>query len=473
MYPFIHRHLFLAGFESLYKRRKTFRYLRDLERTQWMDVGRLAELQFEALRRVVSHAFTNSPYYRRAWQERGLDPAGLRSPDDFRRWPIIGRDDVRRSREAMRAAVPGLRLLSKSTGGSTGEPVQFDLDTDSNDRRNAAAYRGYTWAGAAPGTRQLHLWGVALVQQSRGKRLKDSVYHRIHRRTFLSTFGLSEKTFDEYFATHNRCRPHVIVAYTGSLYAFAQMIDARGLKPYSPHSIVVGAEKLYPFQRELIEKVFGAPVFETYGSREFMLIGAECERHTGLHLTHEHLLVEVVNPDGTRAPDGGEGEVVVTDLYNYGMPFIRYRTGDRAIAGFARCPCGRGLPLLRGIVGRTMDTLTTPDGRLISGALFPHLLKDFPSVRRFQVIQDQPDHIELRVVAGDGWDGRDAKAVDRIVRESLGPHVRFDLTKVDDIPLTGAGKLRVVVNRCAASTAGRTGESAPAGASELVGSARG
>src|SRR2546423_8189267 len=106
------------------------------------------------------------------------------------------------------------------------------------------------------------------------------------------------------------------------------MLADKKVTPHSPKSILVGAEKLHPFQRELIERVFGAPVFETYGSREFMLIGAECDRHDGLHLTAEQLLVEVLEDDGSPTPQGEEGNVVVTDLYNYGMPFIRYATGD-------------------------------------------------------------------------------------------------------------------------------------------------
>jgi phenylacetate-CoA ligase len=448
MYRAFHRHVLLAGFETFYKRRKTFRYLRELERSQWLDPAQLGALQLDALKNVLTHALAHCDFYREKWQEQGLDPKRLECLADFQSWPLIDRNHVRASRQQMRARVSGMRLIAKSTGGSTGEPVQFDLDWDSNDRRTAAAYRGYGWAGAAPGTRQLHLWGVPLVEQARGKRVKDAIFHRLHRRRFLSTFGLGDDQFRGYFDFWNSYKPQVVVAYTGSLYDFARMIQARGLKPFSPQAIVVGAEKLHPFQRQLIEHVFAAPVFETYGSREFMLIGAECERHEGLHLTQENLLVEVLNPDGTPSREGEEGEVVVTDLFNYGMPFIRYRTGDRAIAGWTSCSCGRGLPLLRSVTGRTMDTLTTPDGRRVSGALFPHLLKDFPSVSRFQVIQDQPDHIELRVVLSEGWNDSDRRNIENIVRSKLGQSVRFDLVKVNDIPLTGAGKLRVVINQC-------------------------
>jgi phenylacetate-CoA ligase len=343
---------------------------------------------------------------------------------------------------------PG-KLFSKGTGGSTGMPLQFDLNPDSNDRRVAASIRGYGWAGVETGCKQLYLWGVAVTEQSRKQRWKDALYHGIYRRKFLSTFNLSEERFSEYLEFHNRYRPDAVVAYTNSLHEFARMLADKKAQVHSPKSIVVGAEKLHPFQRELIEKVFGAPVFETYGSREFMLMGSECERHCGLHLTQEYLLVEVVDEDGQPTPAGEEGNVVVTDLYNYGMPFVRYKNGDRAIAGFEQCGCGRGLPLLKQVTGRVVDFVQTPDGRRITGLFFPHLLKDFAGVGRFQVVQDAPDHVQIRIVATPKWNDGERRAVDGIVRSHLGPAVKLDIVNVDEIPLTGAGKQRVVVNSCA------------------------
>jgi len=219
------------------------------------------------------------------------------------------------------------------------------------------------------------------------------------------------------------------------------------MRVFRPKSIVVGAEKLHDFEREVIERAFAAPVFETYGSREFMLIGAECELHQGLHLNVEHLVVEVLDADGNPTPAGDEGQVVVTDLYNYGMPFVRYATGDRAIAGFESCPCGRGLPLLKKITGRQLDILRTPDGRLIPGEFFPHLIKDYRAVRRFQVVQETPELIRLRLVVDENWTNQTARHLEDIVRQTLGPVVQFELMLVDEISLTQAGKLQVVINK--------------------------
>jgi phenylacetate-CoA ligase len=260
-----------------------------------------------------------------------------------------------------------------------------------------------------------------------------------------NSFHMNDGNIAWYLNQLNAVRPQCIVAYTNPLYTFARSIEEQGLHPFSPRSIIVGAEKLHGFQRELIERVFRAPVFETYGSREFMLIGGECEHHNGLHITMENLLVEIVDDDGRHTPPGQEGNVVITDLTNRSMPFIRYLNGDRAIAGFEQCPCGRGLPLLKKVVGRRLDMLETPDGRRIPGEFFPHLIKDFASIRRFQVIQDESERIQVCLVVNRDWGDDDLHQLERQIRDVIGDVVQLEIAVVDHIPLTPAGKLRVVI----------------------------
>jgi phenylacetate-CoA ligase len=444
----LYRNVILRAYEGGYKRRSIFRYLADLEASQWLPREELERRQLASLRELLLHAQTHCPYYRSAWFRLDLDPQDLRCLEDFWHWPIIDRQVIRARRMHMRAQAPGLRLLSKSTGGSSGEPLHFDLDFNSHDRREAARQRGYGWAGAGPGTKQLFLWGVPLGQRPWWRRCKDLLYHQLQRRLVLNCFELSDERVPHFLRQLNRYRPDVIVAYTNALYTFARCLEQRGLTPFAPRSIIVGAEKLYPFQRKLIERVFQAPLFETYGSREVMLMGAECDRHQGLHVTMEHLLVEILEDDGTPTPEGQEGNVVVTDLFNYGMPFIRYATGDRAVAGWGTCSCGRGLPLLRRVVGRQLDVLETTDGRRIPGEFFPHLLKDVPEVKRFQVVQNTPDHIELRLVLDGPLSPASGRLLQSEVESTFGPSLHFELIEVDHIPLTSAGKHQVVVNRC-------------------------
>jgi phenylacetate-CoA ligase len=445
----LYRYVVIPAYESVYQRRKTLRYWRELERSQWLTPGQLAAQQFAALQRLVHHAAEHCPYYRQQWQELGLSVSDLQSATDFCLWPVLDKPQIREYRLAIRSTQPGSPLIAKATGGSTGEPMQFDLDLGSYERRFAATYRGYGWAGASLGTKQFHLWGGSLEPQTRLGIWKDHVYNLILRHRVVNSFALSDDTVPQILAELNRYRPDVIVAYTGPLYQFARSLAERNLRAYSPRSVVVGAEQLHGFQRELIESVFGAPVFETYGSREFMLIGAECAEHRGLHLTTEHLYVEILDDDGQPTPAGQIGNVVITDLYNYGMPFIRYAIGDLAEAGFEDCSCGRGLRLMRQVTGRRLDTLRTPDGRRVPGEFFARLLRYFPDIRQLQVVQPALDRIELRVVVAAGWTEAEQQKLLELVARTVGPCVTVQWQSVPTIELTAAGKHRVVVSHVA------------------------
>lgn len=438
----------LPFFEGTLKGRNIFGHLAELERSQWWSRAEIEAYQTTALRNLLQHAAATCPYFSETWATLGLNPAAVESLEDLRAWPVTQRATINQNRAAMRSRQPGLRLLSKSTGGSSGVPLHFDLDVGSHNRRAALVYRGYGWAGAGPGTKQYYLWGIPLGEQTRWQRCKDAVFHRFHRRTMINCFDLGPERVGAFLRTLNRSRPDVIIAYTSALYTFARMLQKRGERPFSPKGILVGAEKLWPFQRELIEEVFQAPIFETYGSREVMLTAAECERHEGLHLSAENLLVEILDDDGQPVPVGQEGNVVITDLFNYGMPFVRYANGDRAVAAERPCSCGRGLPMLSKVVGRQLDVLHMPDGRRIPGEFFPHLVMHYPAVERFQVIQDALDHVELRMVLADPLTTLERQMLHRKITQKLGAAVHFEMLTVDDIPLTRAGKHQVVVNRC-------------------------
>jgi phenylacetate-CoA ligase len=444
----LHRYVLVPAFESGWHRRDTFCILRGLERSQWETTDELERRQVAAARELLKHAAATCPYYAAEWGRLGLDPTRIESINDLQFCPLIDRDTIRIHRSAMRSHRADLRTFSKATGGSSGMPLQFDVDHESNNHKMAAWHRGYAWAGAGVGTKQFYLWGVPLGKQPAWKNWKHALYHWLYRHKVVSCFGLTEDRVDWYLRELNGYQPEVIVAYTNPLYCFARMLADRGLKSWRPQSIVVGAEKLHDFQRELIEQVFQAPVFETYGSREFMLIGAECPEHAGLHLTMENMIVEIVDDEGQPTPPGEEGNVVITDLTNRALPFIRYLNGDRAIAGFETCRCGRGLPLLKQVVGRRLDVLRTPDGRMVPGEFFPHLMKDYAAVRRFQVVQPVLDQVELRIVRSEPWGAGEQQSLVERVHAVLGDCVEMRVAEVDDIPLTGAGKLRVVVSHC-------------------------
>jgi len=446
MYGTFYRKVLLPLFDGPLKGRRTVPYWRALEESQWWSRAQLEEFQLIALRNLLRHASDTCPYFGETWQTAGLNPSVVRSLEDFRQFPTITREAIRAHRLRMRSRLP-IKLVTKGTGGSSGEPLQFDLCLDSNDRRTAQMYRGYGWAGGAPGSKQLLIWGSHVGPVPAWKRWKSDLHHRFDRQRVLSCFEFTPQKMDAHWESLRRYQPEVIVAYTNPLYEFARYLQSRNIQPKVGRSIIVGAEKLHDFQRSLIEDVFQVPIFETYGSREVMLIGAECEYHSGLHLSMENLLVEILDDDGQPTPNGQVGNVVITDLFNYGMPFIRYVNGDQAIASSESCPCGRGLALLKSVTGRRLDVLDTPDGRQIPGEFFPHLIKDFPAVRRFQVMQESPALITLKLVAEGGFTLLDRQQLLCNIRQVAGSEVEIDVQYVTDIPLTRAGKHNVVVKR--------------------------
>ena len=447
MIDWAYRKIILPGFESGFKRRKTFAHWRDLEQSQWWTRDEIESLQIDRLRDLLAYCYEHCRWYRNLWSDLGIDVHSVTSIDDLQAFPITTRNTMRDQGSQIRSSEQGLRFVSKSTGGSSGSPLQFIIERQADDRRIAATFRGYSWAGAGPGTTQSYLWGVSLGDDPRWKRWKTRLYERgLYRRDVMDSFQLSQSNIEDYVLQLNRYRSTVLVAYTNPLYELARSIEERNLKVHRPNSILVGAEKLHDFQRVQIERVFRAPVFETYGSREFTLIGAECDRHCGLHLSFENLIVEVVDEGGHPTPSGQEGNIVITDLFNTAMPFVRYAIGDRAVAGFDTCSCGRGLPLLKKVVGRQLDILQLPDGRTVPGEFFPHLIKDYPAIRQFQVVQVRPNAIDLKLVVDqDAWNDESSDSLRQKITSELGDSSEISIDRVPQIKRTRAGKMRVVV----------------------------
>src|SRR5262249_39772859 len=226
---FFYRHLAIRAFEGGLKRRKAFRYWNELERTQWASAIELQSIQFDALKRLLSNALANCPFYRKVWSDLGLDPAQSKSPEDFRRWPVIDRGTINENRLWMRNEQWQGRLLAKSTGGSSGIPLHFDYDTTNLDWRMAAWHRVYSWGGAGSGTKQLYLWGIALGKQPWRTLWKNRLYNRLYRRRILNSFDLSEERVPWILEQINRYRPENIVAYSNPLYMLARFLDDRKL----------------------------------------------------------------------------------------------------------------------------------------------------------------------------------------------------------------------------------------------------
>jgi phenylacetate-CoA ligase len=448
--PLLAKALFPA-FEAA-RGRPTVPLLRYLGETQWLSADALRDLQAGLLRRVIRHAYRHTAFYRQLLDERGLAPEDFSSADDLARLPLLERPILRASIDARTASVPPLPVITKATSGSSGEPVVVRYNAESRHWRDAARWRGYGWGGYHIGMRALHYWGFGPAGASTWwKQKKVAMDRLIKRDCYVDCTPRSDEALLAAVAEIRRFKPHVMVAYASGAGALARLVNERGLRTWNDIPVLTGAEGLVAHDRAAIEQAFG-PAFDTYGCREVMLIGSECEVHDGLHTSMENMIVELIvtDPDGSQRParPGETGEVVLTDLHNLACPMIRYVNGDLAVArGDEPCRCGRGLVRIGPVEGRVTETLLDAAGRPVGGLVFNVLFGIIGAVARsFQVVQRVDRSLVLKVVpfSGDKLPDRETRLLQDYAQRYF-PGVPFAISVVDDIPLTSAGKRRVVV----------------------------
>ncbi len=444
MYEQIFRNVFFPLYEGVIKRRNTHVYLAEYERSQWLPPAELEALRLGKLNRLLAHCWESVPFLGSYWRSNGVTPRPLERVADLARYPTIDKRLIGDHFDEMRSTNFRGRVLAKTTGGSTGDPLKFEYSEESYARRTAVMWRGYRWANADLGRRTAYIWGVGAPGPGL-KGLKDRFYHGAFNRLFLNSFIMSDSNLGEYVASLNKFRPRIIVGYVAPLVLVAKWIVENGAKVHQPLSIISGAEALTDPDREVVERAFGAPVFNSYGCREFMLLASECPEHNGLHVSADHLIVETVDAHG-QPVQGETGAVCVTDLHNYAMPFVRYLNGDQATFSTAGCACGRSLPLFSSVDGRVLDVIVTPEGGRVPGEFFVYVMLDFPDVRRYQVVQNARDELEMRIVRSAPLTQDERERMTAKIAGRMGSSVRVRIAEMAEIPLTASGKRRVTVS---------------------------
>lgn len=433
--------------EGTVRGRPTVTLQHHLERSQWRSREELEAMQLGALRRLLSHAWANVPFWRARMDAVGMRPEDVRSLEDYRRLPVVARPALREAGESRVSTAAPFPSISKTTSGSTSEPLVVRYDAGSEHWRQATKYRGYAWAGYRVGVRTLHYWGMGNPPTG-WKRAKITADRTLRRERWINSNRRGEAELDAVVREIQKDPPEVMLAFSQAAADLARHVLDRKLR-CPEMTVICAAERLLPADREVIAQAFGARVFETYGSREVMLIGAECEAHDGMHLSMENLLTEIIVRDekGNERPaePGETGEVVLTDLHNYGMPFLRYASGDYATAmGHEPCACGRGLARIQGVDGRVAETLVDGEGSRVSGLLVVvAVVYGGDGVKGFQLVQHRDRSVTLRLVVDGIGPDLDAK-----LRGLLAPHLRgvpIRLEPVTEIPLAPSGKKQLVI----------------------------
>ena len=427
------------------KRHDSVRLLRRMERSQWWTPQQLERWRLARLRRLLRHAGAHVPYYGALFQRIGFDPREVHSLADLARLPLLRKADISAAREAFKSdRAAGLRPFS--TGGSSGEPLLFFLGRRRISHDIAAKWRATRWWGVDIGEREVVLWGspIELHAQDRLRRLRDWLL----RSTLLPAFAMSPGKVDGFIHQLRRLRPRMLFGYPSALCRIASHAGARGvpLDGLGVKVAFVTSERLYDEQRAQIATAFGCPVANGYGGRDAGFIAHECP-HGGMHITAEDIIVEIVDPAGQPLPPGSLGEIVVTHLATRDYPFIRYATGDVGALGIAACGCGRGLPLLQKIEGRSTDFLTATDGTVMHGLALVYILRELPQVRGFKIVQESLLHTRVLLVCLPLLDAATRALIVAGFRARLGAQVAVDIDEVDEIAAEASGKYRYVVSK--------------------------
>lgn len=436
--------LFFPLHEKL-KDHNTLAVHRALEQSQWLSPSAIEALQLANLRRFLVRIGNSVPYYQRLFKELEFDPCAVTSLADLRALPLLDKSTIRAHSDEIKATgADGLKRFN--TGGSSGEPLVFYLGKERISHDVAAKRRATRWWGVDIGDREIVVWGspIELGAQDRLRQARD----RLFRTELLSAFDMSKAKLDEFISRIQRRRPEMLFGYPSSLALLAAHALERGqrLDNLDIRVAFVTSERLYNHQRQTIEKAFNCPVANGYGGRDAGFIAHQCP-HGSLHLSAEDMVVEILDNEGKTVPFGEAGEIVVTHLATGEFPFVRYRTGDVGVLANEPCSCGRGLPVLASVEGRTTDFLTASDGTVLHGLALIYVLRDLPAVKFFRIIQESRHHTRVEVVADQCDRVALQKTIEEPFHQRLGQDVVITIDYVDTITREKSGKYRYVVSK--------------------------
>lgn len=401
--------------------------------TQWMSRKELEAMQLQKLKQLVKHAYETVPMYKELMQQHKVTPEDIQTLADIKKLPIVNKDNFRRNfpDRCTSMAVPKKQWMYDSTSGSTGKPFQFIRDRQFSDHALANTYRQYTWTGISVGEKVASLWGYHT--SSFGVKMLDSML----RRRFYSSFDV-ENNFAAYYRDMKRYKPSLIEAYSASVTHYAKLLKEHKLTGLHIKSAISSAETLYPENRKIIEQTLHARVYNRYGSREVGNVAQECHDCNKMHINSECYIVEIVKDN----PKEKKGRLVVTNLTNYTMPFIRYDTEDYGVMA-EKHSCTRGLHALDSIEGRVTDFIKLPNGKELSFLFFNYYFEQYGKyIKQFQVVQDKKNHLALNLVVTDAYNPEKEKIMLAGLKKKTGMNIT--VLKVNKIETEPSGKLRPV-----------------------------
>ena len=393
--------------------------------------------QKERLEKLLQHAYNTTPYYR---EILGTESAHISEI------PPLEKLHIREQLERLCSdAFPQQQCIMNATGGSTGTPLTFYQDRNYWNQRNLSVYYFDRWAGWDFGAPQLIIWGALSDIEGDGDwKYQLNNFWRNHY--WLNGFRLTDAMMQTAFRQMNKCHPQTILAYPSSLYQFATFLYESGLIPkWNLKGIISSAEMLHAHYRTMAETVFNTKVYNRYGGREVGLIAMECKEGR-MHINCHDLYLEIDSVDPYTKP----GHILITQLNNYAMPFIRYRIGDIGRLSDEMCPCGNQLPILAELLGRSTATFRTRTDTLIHGGYFTQQFYNVIGVNQFQLIQESLKHCVLKLIINPQWSEATRRYMVQKIQDALGGDVVVTVEFVEEIPMPASGKREFTISKVGA-----------------------
>ncbi len=403
--------------------------------SQYWPLHQIRDYQWSKLQILIRHAYDNVPYYRHLFNQLNLIPEAITSLDDFSKLPVLTKTDIQGSFDQLIATGRDVSSLElNSTGGSTGVPLNFYQDEQYVQWADAARIRAWCYMpGAKESDLEAVLWG-AVRDIGQGISFKKMLHNLLRERVLmLNTFDLDASSLKTYLKYYNLTKPALIRGYASSLYFVACYIEQHGLNIHKPKAVISSTEVLHQRMRQVIERVFECKVFDSYGCREISQIATECDAHNGLHIVFENQIVELVDND-----------IIVTNLNNHIMPFLRYKVGDLASSiDSSPCSCGRQSPRIVSLMGRDNDNIELPSGKVINGEFFEFLFFGISSVIQYQVVYHRSaDRLEVKLhLKNNSVDA--GEIVKQIMKEKF-DYNNVEIVYGESFDKTPTGKLRFV-----------------------------
>lgn len=432
------RNLILPGGDIFFGQRM-MEHLKFLEEAQWWNIGQINNYQNDMLSHLIKIAYDEVPFYRELLLKSKISPDEIRNTDDLQRLPIVTKEMLRKGYPKFVTRSTGHKTYEVSTSGSTGKNFVVREDLYTAGLYRATFLLDLEWAGWSIG--DPHLQTGMTINRSLDKRLKDWAL----RCYYHSAYRLDEKNLNEILTIIEKHKIKFVFGYPGSIYYLAKYASKVGWNQ-PLRSVVTWGDMLYPNVRKKIEDTFQTRVFDTYGCGEGAQIAAQCEQGN-YHIHALDTIVEFVDDNGKNVSEGISGNIVITRLHPGPMPLIRYSVGDVGKTSFEKnCGCGRQLPMMESIDGRSGDVITTPSGNHLIVHFFTGILEHFPEIDSFQVVQKSDNTLLLKIQPYNEIDAFTINEIVRMLMEKGCDDMNIETEIVPSIPLSPMGKHRFIIN---------------------------